>query len=110
MRANIARLLYVDIKCVSVKAGTNEDIDELGRGFAVRADAIVLLEKKEDSMDIVDILKLKITNSLAKLDYEVALSDIIIEKSKDETHGDYASNVAMKFARHFAKPPRDVAF
>ncbi|NLZ15504.1 MAG: 2-C-methyl-D-erythritol 2,4-cyclodiphosphate synthase [Erysipelotrichaceae bacterium] len=47
MRANIAQLLYVDIKCVSVKAGTNEDIDELGRGFAVRADAIVLLEKKE---------------------------------------------------------------
>lgn len=61
-------------------------------------------------MDIVDILKLKIANSLAKLGYEVALSDIIIEKSKDETHGDYASNVAMKFARHFAKSPRDVAF
>lgn len=61
-------------------------------------------------MDIVDILKLKIANSLAKLGYEVALSDIIIEKSKDEAHGDYASNVAMKFARHFAKSPRDVAF
>ena len=60
-------------------------------------------------MDIVESLKLKIQAALSKLGQEVSLNDIIIEKSKDETHGDYASNVAMKFSRLFAKAPRDVA-
>ena len=60
-------------------------------------------------MDIVDSLKLKIQSSLAKLGQEVSLNDIIIEKSKDTAHGDYASNAAMKFARLFGKSPRDVA-
>ena len=60
-------------------------------------------------MDIVESLKLKIQSSLAKLNQEVSLSDIIIEKSKDTSHGDYASNVAMKSSRLFGKAPRDVA-
>ena len=60
-------------------------------------------------MDIVESLKLKIQSSLAKLNQEVSLNDIIIEKSKDTAHGDYASNVAMKSARLFGKAPRDVA-
>ena len=60
-------------------------------------------------MDIVESLKLKIQSSLAKLGQEVSLNDIIIEKSKDTAHGDYASNAAMKFARLFGKSPRDVA-
>ena len=60
-------------------------------------------------MDIVETLKLKIQKALHDLGQEVSLNEIIIEKSKDTTHGDYASNVAMKFARAFGKPPRDVA-
>ena len=60
-------------------------------------------------MDIVLELKTKIQNALAKLGQEVSLNDIIIEKSKDTSHGDYASNVAMKFCRLFSKSPRDVA-
>ena len=60
-------------------------------------------------MDIVENLKLKIQKALHGLGQEVSLDEIIIEKSKDTTHGDYASNVAMKFARAFGKPPRDVA-
>ena len=60
-------------------------------------------------MDIVDSLKLKIQSSLAKLGQEVSLNDIIIEKSKDTSHGDYASNIAMKSSRLFGKAPRDVA-
>ena len=60
-------------------------------------------------MDIVLLLKTNIQNALAKLGQEVSLNDIIIEKSKDTTHGDYASNAAMKFSRLFAKSPRDVA-
>ena len=60
-------------------------------------------------MDIVESLKLKIQEALGNLGKVAALNDIIIEKSKDTSHGDYASNVAMKFAREFAKAPRDVA-
>ena len=60
-------------------------------------------------MDITLILKNKIQSALNKLGQEVSLNDIIIENSKDKAHGDYASNVAMKFSRLFAKVPRDVA-
>lgn len=60
-------------------------------------------------MDLVENLKIKIKDALANLGQDVLLSDIIIEKSKDETHGDYASNVAMKFSRLYAKSPREVA-
>ena len=60
-------------------------------------------------MDISLNLKTKIQSALAKLGQEVSLNDIIIEKSKDNTHGDYASNAAMKFCRLFSKSPRDVA-
>ena len=60
-------------------------------------------------MDIIENLKLKLQAALLALGQEVALNDIVIEKSKDETHGDYATNVAMKFSRLFAKAPRDVA-
>lgn len=60
-------------------------------------------------MDIVESLKLKIQEALGNLGKVASLNDIIIEKSKDTSHGDYASNVAMKFAREFSKAPRDVA-
>jgi arginyl-tRNA synthetase len=60
-------------------------------------------------MDIALNLKQKIQDALRKLNQEVSLNDIIIEKSKDTTHGDYASNAAMKFSRLFSKSPRDVA-
>ena len=60
-------------------------------------------------MDIALNLKQKIQNALSKLGQEVSLNDIIIEKSKDTAHGDYATNAAMKFSRLFSKSPRDVA-
>ena len=46
MRVNIARALNVDIDCVSVKAKTGEDLDAVGRGEAVAAQAIVLLSNE----------------------------------------------------------------
>ena len=46
MRKNLATLLNVDVDDVSVKAGTNEGLDEIGQGKAVKAEAIVLLKKK----------------------------------------------------------------
>ena len=60
-------------------------------------------------MDIIESLKLKLQAALLSFGHEVALNDIVIEKSKDETHGDYATNAAMKFSKLFAKSPRDVA-
>ena len=60
-------------------------------------------------MDIIESLKLKIQQAFSNLGQEIALNDIVIEKSKDEAHGDYATNVAMKFARVFGKAPRDIA-
>lgn len=46
MRNNIATLLEVEIDCVSVKAGTNEKLDEIGKGNAVKAESIVMLIEK----------------------------------------------------------------
>ena len=60
-------------------------------------------------MDIVDSLKLNIQKAFQTLGQEVALNDIVIEHSKDPSHGDYATNAAMKLCRLFSKPPRDVA-
>lgn len=48
MRINIAQLLLTDIDNVSVKAGTNEGLDSIGNGEAVKAECIVSL-RKDDS-------------------------------------------------------------
>jgi 2-C-methyl-D-erythritol 2,4-cyclodiphosphate synthase len=44
MRANIADILGVDPGCVSVKAKTGEEVDAVGQGLAVTAQAAVLME------------------------------------------------------------------
>ena len=60
-------------------------------------------------MDILDGLKLNIQNSFKEFGFDVAVNDIIIEHSKDPSHGDYASNCAMKFSRLFQTNPRAAA-
>ena len=47
MRTNISRLLQIGVDRVSIKAGTNEELDAIGQGLAVKAESIVLLEEKE---------------------------------------------------------------
>jgi 2-C-methyl-D-erythritol 2,4-cyclodiphosphate synthase len=44
MRSRIAELLEVAVAAVSVKAKTNEGVDAIGRGEAIAATAVVLLE------------------------------------------------------------------
>jgi len=44
MREKIAEILGVELACISVKAKTNEGLDAIGRGEAVAAQAVVLLE------------------------------------------------------------------
>ena len=46
MRKNIARLLDIELNQVSIKAGTNEKLDEIGKGNAVKAESIILLIEK----------------------------------------------------------------
>ena len=45
MRENIAELLHTDIENISIKAGTNEGLDDIGHGLAIKVDAIVLLKE-----------------------------------------------------------------
>ena len=47
MRKNLAELLNASLDQVSIKAGTNEKMDAVGRGEAVKAESIVLLKEKE---------------------------------------------------------------
>ncbi len=60
-------------------------------------------------MEIRDLLKQNIQLALKELGVDLNLNEIVVENSKDPTHGDYATNVAMKSARVFGKSPRDVA-
>jgi 2-C-methyl-D-erythritol 2,4-cyclodiphosphate synthase len=49
MRANLAQTLEVEGGCVSVKAKTGEGLDAVGRGEAVTAHAVVLLQQASDT-------------------------------------------------------------
>jgi len=60
-------------------------------------------------MDMIEKLKLNIQKGFASLGVEVSLNDIVIEHSKDPSHGDYATNAAMKNCKLLQKAPRDVA-
>ncbi len=60
-------------------------------------------------MEIRDLLKQNIQLALKDLGVDLDINEIVVENSKDPTHGDYATNVALKLARAFGKSPRDVA-
>ncbi len=47
MRENLAKVLEIKSDCVSVKAKTGEKVDAVGRKEAIKAEAIILLEKNE---------------------------------------------------------------
>jgi 2-C-methyl-D-erythritol 2,4-cyclodiphosphate synthase len=47
IRRRIAELLDAPVTCVSVKAKTNEGVDAVGRGEAIAATAVVMLEERE---------------------------------------------------------------
>ena len=46
MRKNIASILEIDVEDVGIAARTNEGMDAVGQGKAIRANAICLLERK----------------------------------------------------------------
>lgn len=45
IRSNLSGLLHTEIDRISIKAGTNEGIGELGNGKAIKSIAVVLLKK-----------------------------------------------------------------
>ena len=45
MRGRIAEILQIDINKISIKAGTNEGLDAIGRGEAIKAVSVALLEE-----------------------------------------------------------------
>ena len=55
------------------------------------------------------ILKEALLRRVKELGFDIAESDVQIERTKDPTHGDYASNLAMKCAKRFGKNPREFA-
>jgi 2C-methyl-D-erythritol 2,4-cyclodiphosphate synthase len=47
MKEGIADALEIETRSISIKAKTSEAVDAVGEGRAVRADAVVLLEKSD---------------------------------------------------------------
>lgn len=45
MRAKLARALGISVEQISIKAKTGEGTDAVGRGEAIRADAVVMIER-----------------------------------------------------------------
>ncbi|MCF0117042.1 MAG: arginine--tRNA ligase, partial [Bacilli bacterium] len=60
-------------------------------------------------MLIEEVLKSKIQLALKEIGVELELNQIVIERSKEKVHGDYATNVAMQLARTLRKAPLMIA-
>ena len=60
-------------------------------------------------MDNKELLQQNISQSLKKLGLDLDASKITIQNSKDVTHGDYATNVAMQNARLLQTNPLEAA-
>lgn len=60
-------------------------------------------------MNNEELLKNAIAEGMKSLGVVVALEEITIDHSKDPAHGDYASNIALKYAKKLGKKPVDLA-
>ena len=60
-------------------------------------------------MNNQDSLKQSLIEALASYGLSLTNEDIVIETSKDPSHGDYSTNAALKFAKRLGKTPRDLA-
>ena len=60
-------------------------------------------------MNIEQVLKQAIHKALLKNNVSFPIEQIVIERSRDEKHGDYATNIAMQLASVLKKSPRDIA-
>ena len=60
-------------------------------------------------LDVEIKLKTSIQQALKESGADIELDKIVIERSKDKTHGDCATTVAMQMAKTLHKSPRDIA-
>ncbi len=60
-------------------------------------------------LDIESYLRKLICTAFEKNGEKINPEDVVIERSKEKIHGDYASNVAMQMARVLHKAPREIA-
>lgn len=60
-------------------------------------------------MTNLDSLKQSLIEALGAYGLALQPEDIVIETSKDPSHGDYSTNSAMKFAKRLGKNPRELA-
>ena len=59
--------------------------------------------------DIKEIIKGIIHDALQKLNYQFDKEKIVLERTKQESHGDWATNVALQLASVAKKSPRQIA-
>ncbi|OQX94882.1 arginine--tRNA ligase [candidate division KSB1 bacterium 4572_119] len=59
--------------------------------------------------DIKENIKEIIFQALSRLNYQFEKKDILIERTRLETHGDWATNIALKLASQVKQNPRQVA-
>jgi 2-C-methyl-D-erythritol 2,4-cyclodiphosphate synthase len=55
MRQSIASVFQVPLSCVNVKAKTNEKLGYLGRGQAIEAQAVVLMQYDSQLAEAVNV-------------------------------------------------------
>ena len=60
-------------------------------------------------LDIEQHLKILIIEAFKKLNVDIKEDNIVIERSKEKVHGDYATNVAMQMARVLHSAPVQIA-
>ena len=60
-------------------------------------------------MDIQEQIKEKLVELLKKHQIEVTKEEIILSPSDNRSHGDYASNIALRKAKAVGKKPIDLA-
>ena len=59
-------------------------------------------------MDITNKIKQELSNVLGKLNVDTTVN-YVVEIPKDNTNGDYATNIAMQLTRVLRKNPRMIA-
>lgn len=60
-------------------------------------------------MDNEEKLKALLKSTLSSFGLDLEEKDLVIERSKDPSHGDYSNNAALKFSKRINKNPRDFA-
>ena len=67
------------------------------------------LELSQALFDQLSVLVERRRGEGAEFDGEISLTDVVLERPRNRDHGDWASNVAMRFAKRLGVNPREFA-